>query len=297
MKSINKKDDLVLMLPESYDLPENIGFSEVLTLDKPKTGKTLTEYEIDLLKKVITRAAKYDRVDRGTGEYLNEAAKATNVIMWINDKKKVVEHEDNVDEPNLMMVILPDGLERIEDDVFLDCPSLMYIHIPKSVQFINAYAFEGCTFAKENFVNDCALDAEINGYWGAKIVEREIDGMLIDRNVVKILTLVGTRKGFYTTFTIPSDVEFIGNRAFIGCHSLNSVTIPDSLKGIGKGAFDYCNELKEIVCHAMTPPRGMDEAFSMSLPNNKLKVYVPQGAVAAYQADADWGKFNIQAIS
>ena len=56
MKSINKKDDLVLMLPESYDLPENIGFSEVLTLDKPKTGKTLTEYEIDLLKKVITRS-------------------------------------------------------------------------------------------------------------------------------------------------------------------------------------------------------------------------------------------------
>lgn len=295
MKSINKKDDLVLMLPESYDLPENVGFSEVLTLDKPKTGKTLTEYEIDLLKKVITRAAKYDRVDKVTGEYLNKAAQATNVIMWINDKKKVVEYEDYADQPNLMMVILPDGLERIEDAVFLDCPSLMYIHIPKSVQIIDADAFQGCTFAKENFVNDSALDAEENDYWGATIVEREIDGMLIDRDVVKNLTLVCTRKGFYTTFTIPSDVEFIGRRAFIGCHSLNSVTIPDSVKGVGKGAFDYCNELKEIVCHAMTPPRGMDESFSVSTPNT-LRVYVPQAAVAAYQADADWGKFNIQAI-
>ena len=25
-------------------------------------------------------------------------------------------------------------------------------------------------------------------------------------------------------------------------------------------------------------------------------IYVPQGAVAAYQADTEWGKFNIQAI-
>ena len=45
--------DVVLMLPESYELPENVGLDALFMLDEPKTAKTLTQHELDILKKCI----------------------------------------------------------------------------------------------------------------------------------------------------------------------------------------------------------------------------------------------------
>lgn len=289
-------EDVVLMLPESYDFPENVGFSELLTLDEPKTGKTLTEYEIDLLK---TNAPKL--INWSSGE------KVRSHFCIMSEGKQVFEKSIYT---NLVIAILPDNLRHIEHEAFNRHDNLVYIRIPRNVQYIGHDAFGGCYFARANFVNDSSLNAEENGYWGATIVDEEIDGMLIKDN-----ELVFVRKGEYDSFnipntvtrigkkvfhisditsiTIPSSVTSIGESAFSNCLGLTSVTIPDSVKRIEKEAFYCCEELTEIICQALTPPKiGEESIDSVCQPT----IYVPQGAVAAYQADADWGKFNIQAI-
>ena len=46
--------------------------------------------------------------------------------------------------------------------------------------------------------------------------------------------------------TIPNSVTSIGNYAFFDCSSLESVTIPNSVTSIGDGAFSGCSKLKNI---------------------------------------------------
>lgn len=292
-------EDAVLLLPESYDLPD-MGFREILTCDKPKTGKTLSQYEVDLLKTLLPKVKRpFENVNVNPNFYA------------IKDTTKVIEEIDHPISP-LIMVILPDNLESIEDWAFADMGNLVYIRIPDNVKYIGQDAFNGCYFIKENFVNNSKLDAEENDYWGATIVDEEIDGMLIVNNIVQYarrclcdssviipnsVTHIGDQAflacSSLTSITIPNSVTYIGEAAFSDCYGLTSITIGNSVTSIGEKAFDCCVKLTEIICQALTPPNIADNSIDNS---SNPTIYVPQGAVAAYQADADWGKFTIQAI-
>jgi hypothetical protein len=216
------------------------------------------------------------------------------------------------------MAILPDGLKHIEHEAFRDF-DLEYIHIPKSVQYIGSKAFIGCTFAKENFVNDSALDGEKNGYWGAKIVDEEIDGMFIVNDAQNGNTLDGVRY-FLPCFNIPNGVEFIGNGAFRsgGGGVLKSVTIPDSVKNIGefafahlpiteltipaaiaeigKGVFEGCDKLCKVYSKIEDPSKCDVKTLDSSAEGfyKQATLVVPniKGIVSAYKKKAAWKKFS-----
>lgn len=49
-----------------------------------------------------------------------------------------------------------------------------------------------------------------------------------------------------TSFTIPSSVTEIGERAFSDCNSLTKITIPNNVDHIYRGAFLGCSELAEV---------------------------------------------------
>ena len=140
----------------------------------------------------------------------------------------------------LTSVNIPNSLKTIENSAFYDCVSLDTVVIPKSVTTIEDYAFQGCTLARENFINNSSLDAGANSYWGAEIVDMEIDGLLIRNN-----TVIGCRPNI-TSVTIPKIITSIGNEAFAGCTNLVSITIPNSITSIGHSAFSGCSSLKSI---------------------------------------------------
>ena len=116
---------------------------------------------------------------------------------------------------------------------FSSCSFLTTVKIPESIVTIGMSAFEGCIFAKDNFINHSSLDAKLYRYWGAIIVDQELDGLLIRND-----TIIDCRTNV-TSVVIPNTITAIGKEAFFACHLL-SVTIPSSVTSIGDYAFCNC---------------------------------------------------------
>ena len=140
---------------------------------------------------------------------------------------------------SLTSVALSNTLTTIGGYAFDNCESLTSITIPSSVTSIES-AFDGCTFVKEKFINHSSLDAEANNYWGATIVDVDIDGLLIRNDTVVAC------KSYVTNAIIPNSVTSIGDWAFSNCESLTSVTIPNSVTSIGNWAFSNCESLTSV---------------------------------------------------
>ena len=135
-------------------------------------------------------------------------------------------------------IIIPNSVTSIGGHVF-GHTSLSYITIPNSVTNIGENAFDGCTFTRNNFINNSSLNAEENKYWGATIYEE--NGLcIVDSVVVDCLESV-------TSVIIPDTIIAIGDDAFDGCSSLTSITIPNGVTSIGDDAFDGCSSLTSII--------------------------------------------------
>ena len=141
---------------------------------------------------------------------------------------------------SLTSITIPNSVSSIGMYVFCNCTSLISISIPNSVTNIGNGTFNSCTFTKENFINNSSLDAEENDYWGAEIVDIEIDGLLIRNDSV-----IDCRP-HVVSITIPNNVKSIGDRAFSGCSSLTSITISNSVTNIGNSAFSNCISLTSV---------------------------------------------------
>ena len=163
------------------------------------------------------------------------------------------------------------------------------ITIPNNVTNIGQDAFLACIFLKENFINYSSLDAKLNDYWGAKLYDRELDGLLIRND-----TLIGCKLDI-TSIILPNTITRIEDYAFSSCSALTSVTIPESVTSIGEGAFYGCSTLTSIYLPYKIPIANKSSFNDYHY--EQVKLYVPLEAYEAYKADDVWGKFkNIQYI-
>ena len=127
---------------------------------------------------------------------------------------------------------IPDSVEYIEWEAFLNCSSLTEVRIPKSIEYLDDETFSGCSSLSRFRVSSD------NPYY------KSLDGLLYDKEYP---SLIKCPEGFSGSYTIPNSVINIDWDAFANCSSLTSVTIPDSVFEIAQETFAHCSDLTSVV--------------------------------------------------
>ncbi|MCQ2369674.1 MAG: starch-binding protein [Paludibacteraceae bacterium] len=107
-------------------------------------------------------------------------------------------------------------------------------------------------------------------------------------NIVKIDDYAFNGYGIVENVTIGSGIQTIGDHAFFNCSNLSKITFKGACANINANAFMGLNALTEIVSEATSPValNGFSAYYS------KVKVTVPKGTKAKYQATAGWKEFS-----
>ena len=137
---------------------------------------------------------------------------------------------------------VPDGVEKIDENIFFDCTYLEEIAIPDSVTNIGESAFSGCTSLSKVKLSNGLTKIENRNFSGCTSL-REI---IIPDSVTSIGGSAFSGCTSLREIIIPDSVTSIGGSAFSGCTSLKEVEIPDSVTSIGGSAFSGCTSLKEV---------------------------------------------------
>ena len=174
---------------------------------------------------------------------------------------------------SLQSVVLSDSVIYIGSWAFGGCTSLQSVVIPNSVTYIGDRAFEGCTSLQSVIIPDSVTEIENRAFNGCHQltlnskspffkVENNIlyskDGRVIscwseDKNIELPYGITGIGDYAFCGCTslqsvvLPDGVTYIGDYAFRGCTSLQSVVIPDSVTEIGRNTFAYCSSLQPVV--------------------------------------------------
>ena len=137
---------------------------------------------------------------------------------------------------NLTSVTFPNSLKSIGWYAFVGC-GLTSVTIPSSVTSIDHFAFSQCNKLTSIIVE------EGNTVYSSK------DGILFNKEMTTIACYPPGKTE--TSYTIPNNVNTIGNGAFIDCSNLISVIIHSGVTSIGESnlsnPFNGCSSLTSIV--------------------------------------------------
>lgn len=143
---------------------------------------------------------------------------------------------------------------------------------------------------------ECAILSEITVDPDNKVME-SVDGVLFNKGVTRLIQYPVCHPA--VEYEMPSTVEELGDLSMLGALYIHKLDLPESLRTIGIYSLIGCSGLEQVICHAVTPPAcdanpinpyGIifdDEVYA------KASLQVPQQSVAAYKANAEWGRFAV----
>ena len=158
-------------------------------------------------------------------------------------------------------VLLPNGLESIGEEAFLDCTGLYALSLTQSLTYIGRGAFDGCSGLREIRYSATLSDiqpadaffrdtdaTDVSVY--VSDVERIPSNLFIGFTGLSVLTLqdsvteIGDSTFSFCTYLEHIDlnkVGMIGERAFLGCDSLERVSFGTEAVVLGDMAFNSCS--------------------------------------------------------
>ena len=172
------------------------------------------------------------------------------------------------------LVVIPEGVEEIGTNAFVDCDSIISIKLPSSIKKLHRQAINDCNSLSEINIDN---NVECNGCSLCSC--HSFKNCLIIGN--KLIRVPETTKG---TYVIPNGITEISNGAFCKCKLITEIIIPNSVNKIGTHAFDSCDGLTEITIPCTILDIGIN-AFSKC--NSLSKVIFQEGSKCLF-----WGAFD-----
>lgn len=187
-------------------------------------------------------------------------------------------------------------VREIGNDAFSYCNSLKSIYLPEAVEEIGDKALSDC-FSLEKILADTD-----NKHFASH------EGTLYSSDFSKLIQSPGANPCAVphpqmreiapwaymhnyglTTIILPATTEIIGEAAFAGCESLESVVIQEGVTHIGDMAFGLCDNLENVYSMGKHPEKiTVGEGAFASNGNGLRTLYVPRGCREAYMASEKW---------
>lgn len=249
-------------LLENVDLPNSLvsiedygfyGCSSFTSFDVPRN---LAEIGYQAIKGC--RSLRYF-----TCSSLNQHFKAVDGVLYTKDMSELYiyppaapETTFNVPSPvatiheycfsncqNLVEVIFPETLRRIEMNIFRDCQGIKTAYIPDGVTHMGVTVFGGCIN-----LTSVHLPAGLDSLENSTFMScKQLKEVTIPRNIKYIGSFVFYQSGVKTVhFEDGSCLETIGHDAFAQSDSLESLDMPNSVKVIEYQAFRDCPSLRSV---------------------------------------------------
>lgn len=229
------------------DLPENI-----------KVGADAfkgTLWEKEMLRRKYTEGLTFAPDDKEDGYVVSgyEGKSQTVVIPEIYNNLPVVSIEGRAFSlSKIESVKIPDGVKHICFQAFLLCGELISVAIPKSVTniepapFANCYNLKSITVSNKNIRYHSSENCLIETASKTLIAGCRSSIIPADGSVTSIGNWAFYGCASLESVTIPDGVTSIADEAFYECSSLESITIPCSVTNIGEGVFAECESLESI---------------------------------------------------
>lgn len=221
--------------------------------------------------------------------------------------------------PNLVSVVIPETITRIDGAIFYSCTNLANVVLPKTLTFIGARVFDYCsklttisipngvTEIRKCFTNSgltyidlpnsvTTLRGTFDSSEKLKRVNSNVDGECnIPDGVTTIDSSAFNQCKSLTSITIPDSVTSIGSSAFSGCRGLTSVTIGSGVTSIGDQVTTNSYGIQSITINATTPPTITELTWQ----STTCPIYVPAESIEAYKTTGNWVTYadRIQPIS
>ena len=205
---------------------------------------------------------------------------------------------------NITTVVLPEGVEEIQDAAFRYTPYLYTVILPQTLKKIGTCAFQLCESLRTIEIPNSVIEM------GDSVFQDCMSLLTVKMSdSIKVIP-AGTFSycPFLSSYTGGASVERIEDMAFLQCMTLQKeIVFPKTLRYIGYGAFYGCgltrveftgvvdtidrenfDNLKLLVLQNSTPPF----TYNTKVANLIFKVSIPCRTKENYLADPNWSSFS-----
>jgi len=209
-------------------------------------------------------------------KYLNK--NTTTTIFLLDDEEETIYSNTFENFGNLILVMLPKNLKKIESKGFNNCKNLKYIKLPesctdirwdsffkcdnleidckdeikeklkRSVEFKNKYILT--KYDLENYSSIESLEIDFNTKVNRKALKNltNLKEIKCNPDILNILPLVKNKENNLTTIIIQDGAKKLTKEMFKYCLNLEFISIPISVMEIEEGTFDQCKNIRIVEC-------------------------------------------------
>ena len=282
------------------------------------SAETWGDYEYRVIDDVTVEITKY------TGNEIEVEIPAE-----IDGKTVTVigDHAFEPNRPNLVKVVIPEGVTTIGDSAFSVCEKLISVEIPNSVVNIEERAFSHCHRLEKIYLPYSVQHIGNRAFEGCfSMVEYCVDennenysaddcGVLFNKdktiliqypcsnsrevyNIPESVTTIADFGVYYAfhlkNINIPDGVINIGRNAFEGCFNLRSIDIPASVSTINSTVFSFCIGLTDIIIPNTVKTISK---YALSECYNADKIYIESMDAEIEEGALNFSSFNIDGLS